>query len=167
MKNVTNGFIKPQKLRPISTLLATLLTIGCSNASPPPKEPMEADKLKPAKEQPIEMKSNDGRKKISIGEAQKLNKQKQIIVARKDLAKRLDLDLEEVQLSGMTPVTWRSGALGCPQANKQYTQALVPGVLIMLRVGNTPYRYHAIPGGEPFYCPDSMAEPPYMNSSDA
>lgn len=155
------------RLSTISTILASLLTISCSNASAPPKEPAEANKLKPIKEQPIEMNASDDKKNISIDKAQKLNKQKQIIVARKDLAKRLDLDLDEVQLSGMTPVTWRSGALGCPQPNKQYTQALVPGVLIMLRVGNTPYRYHAIPSGEPFYCPDSMAESPYMNSSDA
>jgi len=103
---------------------------------------------------------------IPIAEMKKMNKQQQILSARQGLASRLKLKLDEVALSGVTPVMWRSGALGCPKAGMQYTQALVRGVLIMLRVGNAAYRYHATPAGEPFYCPDTQAESPYMNSSD-
>ena len=104
---------------------------------------------------------------IPMAEMKRMNKQQQILLARQDLAKRLGLKLDGVALSGATPVRWRSGALGCPKPDMQYTQALVPGVLIMLRVGNTPYRYHAISQGEPFHCPDNQAEGPYVNSSDA
>ena len=95
-----------------------------------------------------------------------LTKQEQILWARQDLADRLELKMDDVTLSGATPVRWRSGALGCPQPGMQYTQALVSGVLIMLRVGNTAYRYHGIPSGEPFYCTDNRAEPYYTNSGD-
>ena len=102
-----------------------------------------------------------------IREMKKMTKQEQILHSRQDLAKRLELELDEVSLSGATPVRWRSGAMGCPKPGMEYTQALLKGVLIMLRVGNTAYRYHAIPAGEPFYCPDSQAEAPYINSSDA
>jgi hypothetical protein len=94
----------------------------------------------------------------------KMDSKEQVAFSREDLAARLDVDPETVSLSGATPVTWRSGALGCPEPGMNYTQALVPGVWIMLRVGNTAYRYHATPGGQPFFCPDERAEPPVTNA---
>ena len=94
----------------------------------------------------------------------KLNTKDQIAFSKKDLSTRLDVDPATVSLSGATPVQWRSGALGCPEPGMNYTQALVPGIWIMLRVGNTAYHYHAVPGGQPFYCPDDRAEPPVMGS---
>ena len=90
----------------------------------------------------------------------KMNTGQQIEYSRQDLAARLDVEPEAVSLSGATPVTWRSGALGCPEPGKSYTDALVSGVWIMLRVGKTAYRYHAKTGGQPFFCPDERAEPP-------
>jgi len=114
--------------------------------------------------------ANDTPKEALPADANKIspmmNKEDQVLFARKDLAKRLDLDLEYVTLSGASKVTWRSGALGCPEDGKMYTQALVPGVLIMLKVEHTPYRYHAKPTGVPFYCSDDRAESPSYNSSD-
>ncbi len=44
-----------------------------------------------------------------------------------DLAVRLGLPLERVSLVSEQQVTWPSGALGCPQPDMSYTQALVPG----------------------------------------
>lgn len=95
-----------------------------------------------------------------------MNRDEQIKFSLKDLARKLEIDLDTVKLSGSGTVTWRSGALGCPKADMQYTQALVPGVLIMVKVGNTPYRYHATPTGTPFYCPDDQAESPSYTASD-
>ena len=94
----------------------------------------------------------------------KMSAKEQLAFSQEDLAARLDVELDTVSISGATPVTWRSGALGCPEPGMNYTQALVPGIWIMLRVSNTPYRYHAIPGGQPFYCPDDRAEPPVTGS---
>lgn len=84
----------------------------------------------------------------------------QIELSRKDLARRLGVEQDSVTLSGSKPVNWGSGALGCPEPGMNYTQALVPGILIFLRVGNDVYGYHAIPGGKPFYCPRERAEKP-------
>lgn len=92
----------------------------------------------------------------------KMNTNEQVAFSREDLAVRLDVDMDTISLSGATSVTWRSGALGCPKPGASYTEALVPGIWIMLRVGNKAYRYHAIPGGQPFYCPDERAEPPVV-----
>ena len=92
----------------------------------------------------------------------KMKTNEQVAFSREDLAVRLDADLDTISLSGATPVTWRSGALGCPKPGMSYTEALVPGIWIMLRVGNKAYRYHAKPSGQPFYCPDEWAEPPVV-----
>jgi hypothetical protein len=95
-----------------------------------------------------------------------MSRQEQVLFARQDLASRLSIGIDEVSLSGAAPVLWRSNALGCPKSGMEYPLMLVKGVLIMLRVEHTPYRYHSIPTGEPFYCPDDQAEAPYTNSSD-
>ena len=88
----------------------------------------------------------------------------QIAYSVQDLATRLNLTSEEVKVSGATPVSWRSGALGCPKPGMSYTDALVQGIWIVLRVDNVVYRYHAKTGGQPFYCPDDRAEPPVMGA---
>jgi hypothetical protein len=88
----------------------------------------------------------------------------QIEFSRKDLAQRLGIELDSVTLSGANPVNWRTGALGCPEPGMNYTQALAPGVLIYLRVGNEAYGYHAKPGGKPFYCPRERAEKPVFET---
>ena len=91
-----------------------------------------------------------------------MNMNGQIAFAKKDVAKRLDVSLDSVSLSASKAVTWRSGALGCPEAGKMYTEALVPGSVIYLQVENTIYSYHAKFGGEPFFCPRERVESPLL-----
>lgn len=98
--------------------------------------------------------------------ARKMSSELQIEYARKDLARRLDVGTDQVALSGANPVTWRSGALGCPEPGMNYTQALTSGVLIYLRVGQDAYRYHAKSDGKPFYCPRERAETPVYGEGD-
>ena len=95
-----------------------------------------------------------------VKDMKKVSATEQIAFSKQDLAARLDVELDAVNLSGARPVTWRSGALGCPEPGMNYTQALVPGVLIFLRVGNEVHGYHAKHGGKPFYCPRERAEQP-------
>lgn len=90
----------------------------------------------------------------------KMNTNEQITYSKQDLATRLGLTLDAINVSGATPVNWRSGALGCPKPGMSYTDALVPGIWIVLRVDKTTYRYHGRSGGQPFYCPKDRAEPP-------
>ena len=84
----------------------------------------------------------------------------QIQFAENGLAQRLGIAPESITLSEARRVNWRSGALGCPQPGMNYTQALVPGSLIFLKVGNEVHAYHAKHGGKPFYCPRHRAEQP-------
>lgn len=84
----------------------------------------------------------------------------QIALAREDLAQQRGSDLGSIILVAARHVTWRSGALGCPGPGMSYTQALVPGVLIILQSGNENFSYHAENAGVPFYCPKERIEVP-------
>jgi len=91
-----------------------------------------------------------------------MNMNGQISFARKNLAKRLDVDIDTVKLSSAKAVTWRSGALGCPEPGKIYTEALVPGAVVYLQVNNIIHAYHAKFAGEPFYCQRERVESPAL-----
>jgi hypothetical protein len=91
--------------------------------------------------------------------------QQQFAHAQADLADRLGLDPAEVNVISSGPVTWRSGALGCPKPGMNYTQALVPGFRIILQAEKTTYHYHAKSGGQPFHCPQDRIETPSSSSS--
>jgi len=93
-----------------------------------------------------------------------MNLNTQIAIARTDLADRLGVDIESVKLSGAKTVTWRSGALGCPEPGMSYTEALVPGSVIYLQTDNMLYAYHAKFAEEPFYCPRERVESPVIDS---
>lgn len=82
--------------------------------------------------------------------------------ARADLAARLAVAPERIEVLLAARVTWRDGSLGCPRPDRLYTQALVPGFLIELRAAGAIYRYHAREHGEPFPC-----GPPEADDDDA
>ena len=91
-----------------------------------------------------------------------MNLKGQIALSKEDLAQRLDVPPDSVVLSGARQVTWRSGALGCPEPGMNYTEALVPGSVIYLQVDNMFYAYHAKFAGQPFYCPRERVEAPAL-----
>ena len=57
-------------------------------------------------------------------------------------------------------VTWRDGALGCPQPGMAYTQALVPGWLLRVQAGGSTLQYHASRQGGWLLCPAHRAQSP-------
>lgn len=93
-----------------------------------------------------------------------MNTKQQIAYATEDLSKRLDIDPDTVNLSGAKTVRWRSGAMGCPKPGMMYTQALVPGVSIVLLVDGSEFHYHATTSGQPFFCPEEQVESPVKGS---
>lgn len=128
----------------VSAVLAVLLTTlsGCSNSHGQPDQ-SSATRIDPAPAM-----------------AAPMSLRAQVDFARRDLAERLSVEVDEVELSGARPVNWRSSALGCPEPGMQYTDALVPGALIFLRKGSDIHGYHAKHGEKPFYCPRERAEQP-------
>ena len=91
----------------------------------------------------------------------------QIESSNKDLAERLGIEPDSIVLGGVRKVNWRNGAIGCPMPGKSYTQALVPGIVIVLQASGQVYSYHAKTGGKPFHCPNDRIEiPTYIQTED-
>ena len=69
-----------------------------------------------------------------------------------DLARRLDVPERDVVVESVEEVTWRDGSIGCAEPGMMYTQALVDGSRITLRVGGERYEYHSGGRRDVFLC---------------
>jgi hypothetical protein len=85
---------------------------------------------------------------------------RQTTEAIQDLSGRLGIPSGEVQSVSETRVTWRDGSLGCPKEGMMYTQALVKGTLMVLRVDGRDYQYHSGQGRASFYCENPVSPAP-------
>ena len=81
-----------------------------------------------------------------------------VAAAIADTAERAKVDPSEVVIAAWSPVTFTSGAMGCPQKGMSYTQSLVEGELLLLRVDSSLYQYHAPAGGPFTYCANPSAD---------
>jgi len=86
--------------------------------------------------------------------------------AAADLAERLGVAVTEIIVNEVETVTWRTGALGCPQPGMSYTQALVPGVRLILEHGGDLYYYHGTSANDLFYC-ENPSDPLPGDAGDA
>jgi hypothetical protein len=77
-----------------------------------------------------------------------------------DASRRSGLAIEALQVLGASSVTWRDGSLGCPQPDRAYTQALVPGYRIRVRAAGQEFDYHAGLRGAVSWCPPGRAVEP-------
>lgn len=77
-----------------------------------------------------------------------------------DLAKRQNVEPNAVEVVSFADVVWRDGSIGCPQDGMMYTQALVPGHLLILAVDGNDAHYHAAEGKEFTYCADPQPPAP-------
>ena len=75
-----------------------------------------------------------------------------VVAAVDDLAAALGVEADAVEVVDLQEVTWRDGSLGCAKRGMAYTQALVDGSRITLRVDRTTYEYHSGGSGPPFLC---------------
>jgi hypothetical protein len=80
--------------------------------------------------------------------------QKFVDLAKQDLASRLNIDVDQIVLVEVTPVTWPDAALGCPSPGKVYAQGHVPGYKITLEAGGVKYVYHTDQTGQIVLCPE-------------
>jgi hypothetical protein len=73
------------------------------------------------------------------------------------------VDPAEIEVVSAEEVTWPDGALGCPEPDGMYTQALVEGYRIVLQVDGDEVHYHGARGEPPFRCEDP--QPPVAEQS--
>jgi hypothetical protein len=83
-----------------------------------------------------------------------------IDIAVADLAQRLSVDANEIEVSSATLVEWPDSSLGCPQPGMQYAQTLTDGARIVLNSRGKQYSYHAGGSRPPFLCEQPVKEPP-------
>ena len=67
---------------------------------------------------------------------------KLVELARQDLAGKLSLNPEAIELVKAEKVLWRDSSLGCPEPNKVYLQVITPGYRIVLRAQGKTFEYH-------------------------
>lgn len=82
---------------------------------------------------------------------------REVTLAVADAAQRTGVAEEAIELVELSMVTWPDGALGCPEPDLAYTQALVEGYRIILDAGGEQLVYHGALGEDPFLCEDPQA----------
>lgn len=70
-----------------------------------------------------------------------------------DLAERLGVPPDSVQVVRDVEVTWRDASNGCPVDGMAYAQVLTDGRLVELEVDGTRYEYHSGGSRGLAYCP--------------
>ncbi|MDP2768025.1 MAG: hypothetical protein Q8O41_11375 [Candidatus Methanoperedens sp.] len=64
-------------------------------------------------------------------------------IAKKDLAGRLNIPVEEILLVKQEKVDWSDTSLGFPEDGMMYAQVITPGFRIILKAGDKLYEYHS------------------------
>ena len=75
-----------------------------------------------------------------------------------DAEKRTGASRSQIEIISTEKVTWNDGALGCPQPDRMYTQALVPGYRIRVRIADQTLDYHAAETGRFVVCTPQALE---------
>jgi len=75
-----------------------------------------------------------------------------VVAAIDDLASRLGVEAEAVEVLDVQEVTWSDGSKGCAKKGMSYTMSMIDGSRITLEVDGTTYEYHSGGSGPPFLC---------------
>ncbi len=129
--------------------ILTCAACGTRNSEPP------ADEMNEPGERAEQVQESD-MDESSIGEI--LNHQ--VSGAISDLSSRTGMAADNITVTQASSVHWGSAALGCPKEGMVYTQAIVPGVLVILEIDGVFYRYHGRTEGKLTYCPEERAQEP-------
>lgn len=68
------------------------------------------------------------------------------------------IEPDDIRVVSADEVTWRDGAIGCPEPDMAYPQIVVEGFRVVLQVGDQRLHYHADDPEAPFRC-DEPEEP--------
>jgi hypothetical protein len=72
--------------------------------------------------------------------------------AKNDLAKQLNVTIDQIQFVSYQAVDWPDASVGCPKPGESYIQAITPGYQISLQANGRSYEYHGRSGDDPFLC---------------
>lgn len=80
--------------------------------------------------------------------------------AKEDLAERLGIALDQIELLSYEEVVWPDSSLGCPQPGMEYLQVPSDGALIRLSAGGQVYDYHSGGNRGIFLCEQTLKVKP-------
>jgi hypothetical protein len=75
-----------------------------------------------------------------------------IAQVKEDLAQRLSISVDQIEVLEAKLVVWPDASLGCPQPGMAYIQVPHDGALIELVADGKVYEYHSGGGRDPFLC---------------
>jgi hypothetical protein len=127
---------------------ALLLLTACGGATE--ESPPAGDEV----EQPLPGDEEDG---ATDGGATDDGLRDEVDLAIADAADERGITEEEIEVIRAEEVEWPDGALGCPEEGEMYTQAIVPGYLVVLEVDGEEIFYHGAQGEPPFHCEDPQS----------
>jgi len=88
-------------------------------------------------------------------------------LARQELAKRLTVLDEVIDLVDVEPAEWPNTAMGCPKPGETYSEVVTPGYRIRFRVQDRVYEVHVSKRGEVRLCPPEREETETMQIPEA
>lgn len=127
-------------------LAAAVLLLSCGSAEP------EVDDDRGGTADPARG-DEEGEEGATDGGGQ-ASDSREVTLAIADATERTGLAEEDIELEELSMVTWSDGALGCPEPDVMYTQALVEGYRIVLDADGRELVYHGALGEDPFLCED-------------
>ena len=141
--------MKPLAYQVTLVPLVCVLLVGCASRATPeapapaaaPTGPATAAPTSAPTEQPAELGPPENQD--IVGEVPS----DLLADIKADLAGRLGIEAEAIELVQAEAVTWPDGSLGCPEPGMFYTQALVEGYRVILRAGGEEYDYRAAEQG--------------------
>jgi hypothetical protein len=75
-----------------------------------------------------------------------------IRMAREDLAQRLAVSEDQINVVETVEVEWSDSSLDCPQPGMEYLQVITPGYRIVLEASGSQYEYHSNRDAYVVYC---------------
>lgn len=138
----------------LGMMLAAVLIAGCTapEANTPENSNLLANEQPPPNSIPKSVNSVDDEAPTFLAEDTAQDNtvetplpaeaERLIELAKRDLAERLSIDLEEIQVTASLQKEWPDASLGCPQTDIVYAQVVTKGYLIILQAEGKPYEYH-------------------------
>ena len=89
-----------------------------------------------------------------------------VVMAKEDLAERLEVGVETIEVLEAELVDWPDASMGCPDPEMMYIQVPQDGSLIRLQVEDTVFEYHSGGDRPPFLCEEPSAPVGSAHDSD-
>lgn len=83
-----------------------------------------------------------------------------VMAAKQDLASRVGVDVEDVQIAEIEAVEWPDSSLGCPEPGKMYLQVITSGYRVVLQAQGQTFEYHTDRGDRAVFCGQGVVGTP-------